>query len=41
MKNNIFKKLLLGLAIVYLPLQSMAWGTEGHRITGRINCSIR
>jgi hypothetical protein len=36
MKNNIFKKMLLGLAIVYLPLQSMAWGTEGHRIAGLI-----
>ena len=36
MKNYIFKKMLLGLVIVYLPLQSMAWGTEGHRIAGLI-----
>jgi len=36
MKANFFKKLLLAAAIFYLPLQSMAWGTEGHRICGQI-----
>jgi hypothetical protein len=36
MKTNLFKKLLLGIIILYAPLQSMAWGTEGHRIAGQI-----
>jgi hypothetical protein len=36
MKTSIFKKLLLGIAIVYLPVQTMAWGTNGHRISGQI-----
>jgi hypothetical protein len=36
MKTNLFKKLLLGLVIIYAPLQSMAWGTTGHRICGQI-----
>jgi hypothetical protein len=36
MKTKIFKKLLLAFAVIYLPLQSMAWGTEGHRIAGLI-----
>jgi len=36
MKINLFKKLLLGLFIIYLPVRSMAWGTEGHRIAGMI-----
>jgi len=36
MKTNIFKKILLGLVIIYLPVRSMAWGTEGHRIAGLI-----
>lgn len=31
-----FKRLLFILAIIYLPLQSMAWGTQGHRICGQI-----
>ncbi len=39
MKTNFFKKLILGLAIIYAPLQSMAWGTEGHRIAGLIASS--
>ena len=39
MKLNIFKKLVLGLAIIYAPLQSMAWGVEGHRIAGQIASS--
>jgi len=36
MKTKHFKKLLLGLVIIYAPIQSMAWGTEGHRIAGQI-----
>ena len=35
MKTSIFKKLLLGIAIIYLPVQTMAWGTNGHRISGQ------
>jgi hypothetical protein len=36
MKTKFLKKLALILAISYLPLQSMAWGTQGHRIAGQI-----
>jgi hypothetical protein len=36
MKTQILKKLLLLVAIFYIPLQSMAWGTNGHRICGQI-----
>ena len=36
MKLSFLKKLILGVAILYAPLQSMAWGTEGHRIAGQI-----
>ena len=36
MKTNLLKKLAIGIAIIYLPLQSMAWGAEGHRICGQI-----
>jgi hypothetical protein len=36
MKLNLIKKLVLGIAIIYAPLQSMAWGTEGHRVAGQI-----
>src|ERR1700739_678071 len=36
MKPNLLKKLILGLFVVYLPVKSMAWGTEGHRIAGYI-----
>jgi hypothetical protein len=36
MKTTFLKRLILGLAIIYAPLQSMAWGTEGHRIAGQI-----
>jgi len=36
MKLNLLKKLILGIAIVYAPLKSMAWGAEGHRIAGQI-----
>lgn len=36
MKASIFKKIILGIAIIYLPVQTMAWGTNGHRISGQI-----
>jgi hypothetical protein len=36
MKTKFLKKLILIITIFYLPLQSMAWGTEGHRICGQI-----
>ncbi|MEB0263812.1 S1/P1 nuclease, partial [Mucilaginibacter sp. 10I4] len=36
MKTSIFKKIILGIAIIYLPVQTMAWGTNGHRISGQI-----
>ncbi|MFD0795319.1 S1/P1 nuclease [Mucilaginibacter litoreus] len=36
MKKNKFKIILLALALFYLPFQSMAWGTNGHRISGQI-----
>jgi len=36
MKTNVIKKLALGIAILYAPLQSLAWGTEGHRVAGQI-----
>ena len=36
MKTSALKNLLLGLIILYLPVKSMAWGAEGHRIAGLI-----
>ena len=36
MKTSIFRKLIFFVAICYIPLQSMAWGTNGHRICGQI-----
>jgi hypothetical protein len=33
---SFLKKLILGIVIIYAPLQSMAWGAEGHRIAGQI-----
>lgn len=33
---KVLKKLLFILTIIYLPLQSMGWGTQGHRICGQI-----
>ncbi|WP_179415661.1 S1/P1 nuclease [Mucilaginibacter sp. E4BP6] len=36
MKTSFFKKLLIGAALLYVPVQSMAWGTNGHRICGQI-----
>lgn len=38
-KHNFLKKLLLIIAVIYAPLQSMAWGTQGHRICGQIASS--
>jgi len=39
MKINFLKKLLLGMVLFYAPLQTMAWGDKGHRITGQIASS--
>jgi hypothetical protein len=36
MKTTFFKKLLIGAALLYAPMQSMAWGTIGHRVCGQI-----
>jgi len=36
MKMNLVKKLILGAVILYAPLQTMAWGAEGHRVCGQI-----
>ena len=36
MKLNFLKKLALGVALLYAPMQTMAWGTNGHRISGQI-----
>jgi hypothetical protein len=36
MKTSFLKKLLLGLVIISVPLFSLGWGTEGHRIAGQI-----
>src|ERR1700744_3023586 len=36
MKTKFLKKLAVAFAIIYAPLQSMAWGTQGHRICGQI-----
>lgn len=35
MKRTFLKKVALGLAMI-IPMQSMAWGTNGHRISGQI-----
>jgi len=39
MKANFFRVIALGIAIIYAPIQSMAWGTNGHRICGQIASS--
>lgn len=39
MKAKFFKVIALGIAIIYAPVQSMAWGTNGHRICGQIASS--
>jgi hypothetical protein len=36
MKFNFLKKAAIAIAIVYAPIQTMAWGTNGHRISGQI-----
>lgn len=36
MKNNFSKRLFLVIAVFYIPLQTMAWGAQGHRICGQI-----
>lgn len=36
MKLASLKKIILGIAIMYLPVQTMAWGANGHRISGQI-----
>ena len=36
MKTTFFKKLIIGLVVLYAPVQAMAWGTTGHRICGQI-----
>jgi hypothetical protein len=36
MKKIIFARLLVMMFVVYLPIQSMAWGMLGHRIVGEI-----
>jgi hypothetical protein len=33
---NAFKKIIAGIILFYIPMQSMAWGTNGHRISGQI-----
>lgn len=36
MKNTLLKKLLVAALVIYLPVHSFAWGTNGHRISGQI-----
>ncbi|MFD2864592.1 S1/P1 nuclease [Mucilaginibacter antarcticus] len=36
MKLNILKKVAIAIALSYIPVQAMAWGTNGHRISGQI-----
>ncbi len=36
MKTSILKKIILFVAVCYIPLQSMAWGTTGHRVCGQV-----
>jgi hypothetical protein len=36
MKKSFLRKLVIVIAIMYAPIQSMAWGTQGHRICGQI-----
>src|SRR3954465_3729794 len=31
-----FKKIIAGIMLFCIPIQTMAWGTNGHRITGQI-----
>ncbi|CAN5468199.1 S1/P1 nuclease [soil metagenome] len=36
MRTKFLKRLVIAAAIFYAPLQTMAWGTNGHRISGQI-----
>jgi len=36
MKKRFFKSIFIFVALFYIPLQSMAWGANGHRICGQI-----
>jgi len=36
MKMNFLKRIILAIVILYAPMQSMAWGAQGHRICGQI-----
>jgi len=36
MKNKFVKRLFVLIAVMYFPLHSIAWGTQGHRICGQI-----
>jgi hypothetical protein len=36
MKNKFVQQLFVIVSVIYFPLQSMAWGTQGHRICGQI-----
>jgi hypothetical protein len=39
MKTKFFKTLIIVITALYAPLQSMAWGAQGHRICGQIASS--
>ncbi|HEY8784062.1 MAG TPA: S1/P1 nuclease [Mucilaginibacter sp.] len=34
--QSFLKKLLVIITVIYVPLQTMAWGTQGHRIIGQV-----
>lgn len=36
MKNIVIKMVITLVAIIYIPVQVMAWGQQGHRISGQI-----
>src|ERR1700712_1351255 len=36
MKTSMLKKIIFFVAVCYIPVQCMAWGTQGHRICGQI-----
>src|SRR5471032_1229796 len=36
MKINFLKKLVLGVSLLYTPIATIAWGMEGHRISGQV-----
>jgi hypothetical protein len=36
MKKSFLKQLLIVAVVIYMPLQSMAWGRIGHRVVGQI-----